>query len=168
MAQLAANPWNFTNADQASSFAITSIVRNGFASALVTCAAHGFVGNEQISIQGTTTATGWRGGYRVLAVPSATTFLIAIPGYKSTLANNGANGNVLTAAYLDIIRAEQILWDKTGAGETLLLTDVSGNTVWNPHTTIADAPYTYGKVFYIRGLVINTLPGAGNVQITVN
>src|SRR6267142_6517568 len=115
MAQLAANPWNFTNADQASSFAITSIVRNGFASALVTCAAHGFVGNEQISIQGTT-VTGWRGGYRVLAVPSATTFLVKIPDYKNTLANNAANGNVLTAAYLDVIRAEQILWDKTGAG----------------------------------------------------
>jgi hypothetical protein len=167
MAQIQDNPWNFTNADQASSFAITSIARNGEASALVTSAAHGFTGNEQISIQGTT-VKGWTGGYRVLAVPSATTFLIAIPGYKHTLANNGANGNVLTAAYLDIIRAEQILWDKTSAGQELLLTDVNGVPIWNPHTTVADAPYTYGKVFFIRGLVINTLPASSNVQITIN
>jgi len=167
MAQIQANPWQFTNADQASSFAITSIVRQGTESALVTSAAHGFTGNEKISIQGTTVA-GWTGGYRVLAVPSATTFLIPIPDYKGTLANNGANGNVLTAAYLDIIRAEQILWDQTTAGTSLLLTDVNGFTVWNPRATVADAPYTYGKVFFIRGLVLNTLPVNSNVQITVN
>jgi len=170
MANIAANPWSFTNADQATTVAITSIVRNAQGSALVTTsAAHGFTGNEQISIQGTT-VTGWRGGYRVLAAPSTTTFLVAIPDYKRTLANNGANGNVLTAAYMDIIRAEQILWDSPGTAAVLLLTDVNGNVVWNPTASTADpggGSLTYGKTYFIRGLVINTLP-SGTVQITVN
>lgn len=165
MAQIQANPWSFVTADQASSFAITSIVRNAQGSALVTCAAHGFTGNEQISIQGTAT-TGWRGGYRVLAVPSATTFLVKIPDYKNTLANNGATGNVLTAAYLDMIRGEQILWDGPTATNVLSLTDVNGNLVWNP-TALTGGTLTYGKVFWIRGLVLNSIP-SGTVQMTVN
>jgi hypothetical protein len=167
MAQQQTNPWLFTNADQATSTAITSIVRNGIASALVTAVAHGLAANAPISIQGVTPVTGWNGGYKVQAVPSANTFLITIPAWKSNLANSGAVGNVLTAAYLDNIRAEQILWDQTSAGQTLLLTNIVGNTIWNPHTTIADTPYTYGKVLWIEGLVINTLPATSNVQITV-
>jgi hypothetical protein len=170
MPQIAANPWSFTNADQAATVAITSIVNNGATALVTTSAVHGFTGNEQISIQGTTTATGWRGGYRVLAVPSTTTFYIVIPSYKHLLVNNGANGNVLTAAYLDIVRAEQILWDSPAADATLLLTDVNGNVVWNPTSSTVDpgaGSYTYGKTYFIRGLVINTLP-SGTVQVTVN
>ena len=163
MAQIQTNPWLFTNADQATSTAITSIVNQG-ASALVTATAHGLAENQAISIQGTTVA-GWRGGYKVRAVPSANTFLIDLPDAKRALANNGANGNVLTAAYLDMIRAEQILWDTVAAG-TLLLTNIVGNTVWNPTAAAGEGPYTYGKVYWIMGLVINTLP-AGNVQVTV-
>jgi len=72
---------------------------------------------------------------------------------------------VLTAAYLDMIRAEQILWDTVAAG-TLLLTNIVGNAVWNPTAAAGEGPYTYGKVYWITGLVINTLP-AGNVQVTV-
>jgi|SRR5882757_2081986 len=161
------NPWTFTNADQATTVAITSIVRNGTGSALVTTAgAHGLLANAAISIQGTT-ITGWRGGYKIQAVPSATTFLITIPDGKSALANNGANGNVLSAEYLDNIRAEQMLWDQTTAGTSLLLTNLVGNTVWNPHATLADQPYNWGKTWWIEGLVINTLPAGSNLQITV-
>ena len=88
-----------------------------------------------------------------------------MPDWKQSLANNGANGNVLTAAYLDMIRAEQILWDTVAAG-TLLLTNIVGNVVWNPTAAVGEGPYTYGKTYWITGLVINALP-AGNVQITV-
>jgi hypothetical protein len=168
MAQIQTNPWLFTNADQATSTAITSIVNANIrgASALVTATAHGLLANAKISIQGAV-PFGWNGGYVVQAVPTVNTFLINIPDWKRTLANAGAAGNVLSAAYLDNIRAEQILWDQTSAGQTLLLTNIVGNTVWNPHTTIADTPYTYGKVLWIEGLVINTLPASSNVQITV-
>lgn len=167
MAQIQANPWSFTNADQATSVAITSITRNGEESALVTTTgAHGLLANAQISLQAITTVPQWRGGYRILAVPSATTFLIPIPDYKHTLANSGAEGNVLSVAYMDIIRAEQMLWDGPTAAGVLSVTDVNGFLVWNP-TAITGGTLTYGKVFYIRGLVLNAIP-TGTLQITIN
>ena len=159
------NPWTFVPADQATTTAITSIVRNGVASALVTSTAHGHVANDPISIQGAS-PFGWNGGYKVQAVPSVNTFLIAIPAWKSNLANAGAAGNIFSVAYLDNIRAEQLLWDQATAGTSLLLTNIVGNTVWNPHATLADQPYNYGKTLWIEGLVINTFT-AGNLQITV-
>jgi len=162
------NPWTFTNADQASTVAITSIVRNGTGSALVTTSApHGFVDGafSPISIQGTT-VTGWRGGYKIQAVPSTTTFLITIPDGKSNLANNGANGNVLSAEYLDLMRAEQLLWDTVGPGP-LLITNIVGNIIWNPQALATNqGPYTYGKTFFVEGLVLNTIP-SGTLQITI-
>jgi hypothetical protein len=169
MAQISANPWSFLNADQASSFAITSVTNN-VDSILVTSAAHGFaVGSsgQLISLQGT---VNYNGGYRVLTVPSATTVLLKNQQKNYTTAAGGAAGNMLTAAYLDMIRAEQILWQPSAASQTLLLTDVNGNIVWNPTSgaTADFAPFTYGKVYWIRGLVINTLPATGYVQITVN
>jgi hypothetical protein len=166
MPQIAANPWSFTNADQATTVAITSIVNQGASALVTTSSAHGFTGTPLVSIQGTTTVAAWTGGYRIAAIPSATTFIIPIPGYKHLLANNGANGNVLSVAYPDIIRAEQMLWDGATAAGVLLLTDVNGFIVWNP-TAITGGTLTYGKTYFIRGLVINALP-SGTVQITVN
>jgi hypothetical protein len=163
MANIQTNPWTFTNADQAVSTAITSIVNNG-ASALVTATAHGLAANAKISLQGVTPA-GWNGGYRVQAVPSANTFLISVPDGKLTLANAGATGNVLTAIYLDMVRAEQLLWDTSGAG-TLLVTNIVGNIIWNPTAVAGQGPYTYGKTFFVEGLVLNTIP-SGVLQITI-
>lgn len=163
MANIVTNPWTFTNADQSTSIAITSIVNQG-ASALVTAAAHGHLANDSISIQGAV-PSGWNGGYKIQAVPTVNTFLINIPDWKRSLANAGAAGNVLTAIYLDIVRMEQLLWDTTGAGP-LLITNIFGNTEWNPQAVAGQGPYTYGKLFSVEGLVLNTIP-SGLLQITV-
>ena len=163
MANLQTNPWTFTNADQALTTAITSIVNLG-ASALVTSAAHGLLANAPISIQGVT-PFGWNGGYKVQAVPTVNTFLIALPDWKRTLANAGAGGAVFTAIYLDLVRAEQMLWDTVGAGP-LLITNLVGNIEWNPQAVAGQGPYTYGKTFFVEGLVLNTIP-SGTLQITV-
>lgn len=168
MADLSGNPWNFVTADVAVSAAISSIVRNGIGSALITTgAAHGIVQDQFISVQGTT-IKGWRGGYRVLAVPSTTTLLVAIDPTQSLLANNGANGNVLTAAYMQLIEVTQMLWDGPAASAVLSLTDLSGRTVWNPtaSATAGNGTLTYMKAFPIFGLVINALP-SGTLQISV-
>ncbi len=162
MANLQTNPWTFTNGDQATSTAITSIVNQG-ASALVTAAGHGLLANNKISIQGETPA-GWNGGYVVQAVPTVNTFLINVPDWKRALANGGA-GFVLNAIYLDMVRAEQLLWDTTGAGP-LLVTNIMGNTIWNPQAVAGQGPYTYGKTFFVEGLVLNTIP-SGLLQITI-
>src|ERR1700676_1340242 len=163
MANIQTNPWTFTNADQALSTAITSIVNLG-ASALVTAAAHGLLANAPISIQGAS-PSGWNGGYKIQAVPTVNTFLIAVPDWKRTLANAGAAGFVLTAAYLDMVRPGQLLWDTAGAG-TLLVTNLVGNIIWNPTAVAGQGPYTYGKTFFVEGLVLNTIP-SGTLQITI-
>jgi len=179
LAQIAANPWFFTNADQATTLALTSIVNQG-ESILVTSAAHGFaVGSsgQAISLQSGAGAIGaYAGGYRVLTVPSATTVLLQNQMKNRGLANTGATGSMLTpVAYLGgSVRAEQIYWQPAAQADVLLLTDVAGNTIWNPKTTQTSGaggfgPYSYGKVYWFaNGLVINTLPAANTVQITVN
>jgi hypothetical protein len=174
MAQIAANPWFFTNADQASTFALVSIVNQG-ESILVTSAAHGIaVGTfgAAVSLQGSTIGA-FAGLYRTLTVPSATTVLLQNKMANRGLANTGATGNLLfPVAYAGgFVRAEQILWQPTAVSQVLLLTDGFGNTVWNPtaQNTAGITPYSYGKLYFIQnGLVINTLPATGNVQITIN
>jgi hypothetical protein len=177
MAQIAANPWFFNGtADQASSFALTSVTNQG-ESLLVTSAAHGFaVGSsgQAVSLQGITGGA-FQGAYRVITVPSATTVLLQNQMKNRGVASTGAVGNMLTMAYLGgFVRAEQIYWQPSVAADVLLLTDGFGNTVWNPKTTQgvtggSFGPYSYGKVYFIQnGLVINTLPASNTVQITVN
>lgn len=162
---LSGNPWNFTSADVATSTAITSIVRNNQGSALITVASTaGIVPDQFISVQGATPA-GWRGGYRVLTVPSATTLLVGITPQQSSLANGGAVGNVLAAAYMQEVEVTQMLWDSPAAAGVLLLTDLTGRTVWNP-TAVTGGTLTYAKVFPIMGLVINALP-SGTLQVSV-
>lgn len=165
MSDKTGNPWNFTSTDQATSTAITSIVRNGQGSALITVASTaGIAVDQYISVQGTT-VVGWRGGYRVLMVPSATTLLVGITPQQSTLANNGANGNVLTAEYMGNIEVTQMLWDGATTG-SLLVTDLSGTTVWNPSSPAFSGTLTYMKAFPVAGLVLNTIT-SGLLQISV-
>ena len=170
MANLQANPWSFTSTDQATSVAITSVTRNGLRSAtVVTGSAHGYSANAAVSLQGITGAglTQWNGGYRIEAVPSATSFIVRIEDQRAALGNVGAVGNVLSVAYLgNLARIEQMLWDGPTAAQTLLVTDVAGNLLWNP-TAVTGGTYTYGKLFWVNGLVINTL-GSGTLQVTIN
>jgi hypothetical protein len=168
---LLANPWTFTSTDQAATASITSIVRNGARSALVTLggALTGLAANLYISIQGTTAAGGkWNGGYRIEDItPVANTFLIRIEDWRSSLANAGAVGSVFTMAYPQNIEVTQMLWDGATTG-ALSLTDQAGNLVWAPAVVagVGSNQLTYMKAFPIFGLVINTL-GSGTLQISV-
>lgn len=166
MAQIAANPWSFTNADQATSVAITSIASAGYSSLVTTSSAHGLALFQDISLQAVTGNPLYNSGYKVQSIPSTTTFYITqnIPN----LAASGANGNVLTTAYTTNgkIRGEQISWQGAAAG-TLIITDTNGFLVWTQTASGADQTYTYGKPFWFDGLVINALP-SGTLLITVN
>jgi hypothetical protein len=167
MANIKTNPWSFTNADQAASVAISSIASAGYSSLVTTGSAHGLSLNQQISLQGCTTTPAYNGGYSVQSIPSTTTFLIAqvIPN----LAANGANGNVLTVAYPFKVRIEQMSWVAAPASSTLLITDTNGNIVWTYTTSsTADQVYTYGKLYWVDGLVMNTVPSASTVLATIN
>ena len=165
MADLSGNPWSFGTSDAATTAAISSIVRNGQGSALITTStAHGISIDTVISVQGTTVA-GWKGGYHVLAVPSTTTLLVPIRPSQFALANNGANGNIYTVAYPELIEVTQILWNGPTATNVLSLTDMMGREVWNP-VALTGGTLTYMKAFPIFGLVVNALP-SGTVQISV-
>jgi hypothetical protein len=166
MSDLRGNPWNFFGpADQAATAAITSITRNNQGSATVQLAGPltGLAQDLYISIQGTT-ILGWQKGYRVLTLGAvANSFLVAITPDQYLLANNGANGNVFTLAYRELIEVTQMLWDAVAG--TLLVTDQVGRVVWNP-TAGASGPATYMKAFPINGLVINTI-ATGTLQISI-
>jgi hypothetical protein len=169
MAQIQANPWQFTNADQATSAAISSIVNQNASILITTSVSHGIVQDQKFSIQSTTS---FNGLYRAIAVPSATTILAHNRPQNFGAANGGAAGNVLSVAYWGgSVRAEQIFWQPSAASQQLTLTDVYGDVVWQPTASSAApfGPFTYGKIFWIaNGLVINSLPSGGTLQITVN
>lgn len=169
MAQLNVNPWLIGTSDVANSQTISSIVGNG-ASALVTLSGAitgGLANGQNISIQGVTgSGSIFNGGYKIAQVTSTTSFYITL-AVPSTV-SSGASGSVYTALYPFMVRIEQVLWDGGTSGDTVLLTDAQGNTVWNPTLGVNDGPYTYGKLFWVgRGLVVNSLPH-GNLQLTVN
>jgi hypothetical protein len=165
MANIATNPWSFTNADQAVSKAIVSVVSKGVSALVTTSTAHGLTQGKDISIQGATDVPAYNNGYKVLSVPTATSFYV----YQDTpnLAANGANGNVLTVAYPYKPRIEQLVWQKAAMGDTLNITDTNGNPVWQQTAGTVDATYTYGKLYWVDGLVLNAIP-SGIVLVTVN
>ncbi len=165
MGNISTNPWSFVSTDQAVSKAITSIVSNGYSSLVTTSTAHGLSQGQNISIQGCTTNPAYNNGYKVLSVPTTTTFYIA--QVQPSLAANGANGNVLTVAYPYKTRIEQLVWQQAGSGGVLTITDTNGNPVWSQTAASADQTYTYGKLYWVDGLVFNALP-SGIVLVTIN
>jgi hypothetical protein len=167
MAQIQTNPWSFTSADVATSVAISSIAPNGASALVTTGAAHGLALYQPVSLQGITGAGAiYNNGYKVTGIPSTTTFLIDL---LIPLGNpaSGASGNVLTVAYYPKLRAEQIQWSGAAAADVLTLTDTNGNLIWTYTAGATDGVYTYGKVFWVDGLVINALPH-GTLLMTVN
>jgi hypothetical protein len=167
VADIRGNPWNFTSADVSTSIAITSITRNGARSATVVATAHGHAVGDYISIQNPSVSA-WAGAYRIESVIDANTFTIRIEDWRSSLANAGAQGNVLSILFpqlAQIIEVTQMLWDGPAVNGVMLLTDVIGRTVWNP-TAVTGGTLTYAKVFPISGLVINALP-TGTLQVSV-
>ena len=165
MAQIQTNPWSFAAADQATSKAIVSIVSYGASALVTTSSAHGLTTGKDISIQGATDVPAYNNGYRVLSVPTTTTFFIAQT--TPNLAANGANGNVLTVAYPYKTRIEQLVWQKAASGDTLTITDTNGNPVWEQTAASVDATYTYGKLYWVDGLVLNVIT-SGIVLVTIN
>ena len=130
MAQIQVNPWSFTNADQATTVGINSIVNNGGASALVTTAsAHGYSLYQNVSVQ-TPAVAGYANGYKVLSIPSTTSYLVALLPNQFSLANAGAGGNSLSVAYPYKVRIEQLVWQDATAAQ-LTVTDTNGFIVWS-------------------------------------
>jgi hypothetical protein len=164
VAQIQTNPWSFVPADVAVSKGITSIVSAGAYALVTTSSAHGLTDRQNISIQGATDVPTYNGGYKAFLL-NATQFYI--PRVAPNEAANGANGNVLTVAYPYKIRIEQLVWQKAASGDTLTITDTNGNPIWEQTAGAVDQTFTYGKLYWVDGLVLNTFT-SGIVLVTVN
>jgi hypothetical protein len=162
--QIATNPWSFVPADQAASVAISSIVSKGAYALVTTSSAHGLADRQNISIQAVTGVPAYNGGYKAFLLNTTQFYISQV---APNLAANGANGNVLTVAYPYKPRIEQLVWQKAASGDTLTITDTNGNPVWEQTAGTVDATYTYGKLYWVDGLVLNALP-SGIVLATVN
>ena len=141
---IASNPWTFKAADVVAAPPVPVASPNGLvqqgnvlgqpglaAVLLTTVAAHGLVANQFITIINT---TGGRfiGFYKVIAVPTATTALLANISsptsgqpFNTVLAGDGG-GLVLINQYQAMVRIEDISWQNYGAGDAFVILDRNG------------------------------------------
>jgi hypothetical protein len=188
---IATNPWSFTSADvPASSTAAASpsgMIQQGAAVGekalaavlLTTTGAHGLSVGQFITYIGDTNGR-FNGWYKVIAVPSGTTALLA----SLSQPNNGGPISVVTAAsgggtilvnqVQQTVRAEDIsvLATTAAPGATnLSILDRNGNVVWTfigVATPEGFAAQNRGKVMWVDGLTLQSIPVNCTVLVTVN
>ena len=187
---LASNPWSFTSADVPAAVTAaaspngmvqqgTTSGQQGLASVLLTTTgAHGLAVGQYITYIGDTNGR-FLGFYQVVAVLSATTALLANISsptkgspFNTVLAGSGG-GSVLVCQWPWMIRAEDISVLATGVpGATALsLLDRNGNVVWTfigVATAEGFASQNRGKVMWIDGLTLQTIPVNCTVLVTIN
>jgi hypothetical protein len=186
---IASNPWTFTNADVVTaSVPVASpngLVQGGpgalAAVTLTTVAAHGLVANQFITIIGTTGGrfVGW---YKVIAVPTATTALLANLSsptsgqpFNTVLAGDGG-GSVFVNAVQQNFRAEDISLQATNAADTagdLIFLDRNGLLIWRASlgatpTGTGSLAQNRGKIMWVDGLTIQSLPAGYTALVTIN
>lgn len=185
---IATNPWTFVAADvPAASIPTASpngVVQQGIASTplslrtvlFTTGGAHGLVAGQFITYVG---STGGRflGWYKVINVPSATTFLaenLSQPNngqpISVVLAGDGA-GSVLVNQVQQNIRAEDISWQNVPISATLILRDRNGLIIWQASTAataVSGNSQNRGKIMWVDGLTLDTITTPSVVLVTVN
>jgi len=188
---ISSNPWSFTSADVPAAVVAaaspngmiqqgTTPGQPGLASVLLTTVgAHGLTAGQYITYIADTNGR-FLGFYQVIAVPSATTALLAnISGPKSgqpfsTVIAASGGGSVLVCQYPWMVRAEDIsvLSGPAAPGATVLsLLDRNGNIVWTFHGTATEpgfASQNRGKVMWIDGLTLQSIPANCTVLVTIN
>jgi hypothetical protein len=182
---ISTNPWTFVTADiPAASTPVASpngLVQQGTtindkalaAVLLTTTGAHNLVVGQFITIISTTGGrfVGW---YKVIAVPTGTTALLAnlssptsgLP-FSTVLAGDGG-GSVLVNQVQQNLRAEDISWQNYAAGATLNLLDRNGQVIWTATSALADSnAQSRGKIMWVDGLTLQTI-SSGTVLVTIN
>jgi hypothetical protein len=173
MAEQGQNPWSFTSADVLTATIAASptglVGAAGGIVNLTTTGAHGLSTTVQqwVTIINPTLA-GYKGFYKVLAVPSGTTATLYSENfrYNQTILAASGGGTMILNQWNQNIRAEDMSWlNGTAADEVIVLTK-DGNIVWD-----AIAPttgnYSRSKPFWIAGMSIQKLP-SGTLTVTVN
>jgi hypothetical protein len=173
MANVSANPWSFTSAD-ASVFTASSASETGNLATYTTSAPHGFAVGNKVAVAGML-PTGYNQLVTVYTVPTSETFTAYLTNQNNGLPLFGLGASTQGGlcgipAYIYMVRGEQIVWQNPGASQTLVVTDVLGNPVWEASTGTGDNipnAFTYSKPYWIRGLWIQQLT-AGVLTATIN
>lgn len=187
---IATNPWSFTSADVpaviTAAASPTGMVQQGSSvddQALgtvlaTTTAPHGLVAGQFVTYIGDTNGR-FLGFYKVIAAPTATTLWlqnISSPTkgqpFNTILAASGG-GTFLVNQVQQNIRAEDISVLATGApGATALsLLDRNGNPIWlfiGVATAEGFASQNRGKIMWVDGLTIQSIPVNCSVLVTIN
>lgn len=191
---IASNPWSFTSADVASSTAIASpggMVQQGTvlgqqalgAVLYTSTAAHNLSVGQHVTYIADTNGR-FLGHYVVVAVPSATTALLANLSsptsgspFNTVIAASGG-GTMLVCQYPQMVRAEDLSIQATVAAPTageLVLLDKNGNLVWEANITVGGGTtgptppsQNRGKVMWVDGVTLQTVPVGVVLLITIN
>jgi hypothetical protein len=160
----------------------TTVGQQGLASVLLTTTgAHSLVVGQYITYVGDTNGR-FLGFYQVVAVPSATTALLAnISGPKSgqpfnTVIAASGGGSVLVCQYPWMIRAEDISLQGTGGapgGTTqMILVDRNGNPIWRVDVGVTETTgfvaQNRGKIMWVDGITLQSIPTNVIILITIN
>jgi hypothetical protein len=192
---IASNPWTFTSTDVVAAPPVPVASPNGLvqqgnvlgqpglaAVLLTTVAAHNLVINQFITVVGTTGGR-FLGLYKVIAVPSATTALLANISsptsgqpFNTVLAGDGG-GLVLINQIQQMVRIEDIsLQAGPGAvqvaGELILL-DRNGLLIWTAFLGATPAntgslAQNRGKLFWVDGITWQSFPAGYTALLTIN
>ena len=182
---IATNPWSFTSADvpaaatpTASPNGLVQVANDPAAVNLTTTGAHGLSVGQWITIIGTT-GSRFLGWYKVMAVGSGTTALLANLSsptsgqpFNTTLAGDGG-GSVLVNQYQANARFEDMSIQANNATPTaglLSLLDRNGLLLWTAQLA-ASAPsgaQNRGKLMWVDGLTLQSIPAGWVLLATIN
>jgi len=188
---IASNPWSFTSADVASSTAIASpggMIQQSaipgdraLGSVLYTStAAHNLVAGQYTTYIADTNAR-FLGWYKVIAVPTATTVLLANLSsptsgqpFSTVIAASGG-GTMLVNQIQQNLRGEDISLQNDGTApgtSQLILLDRNGNLNWTAAVGItaiaSDVAQNRGKIMWVDGLTLQLVPTHITILVTVN
>ena len=190
---ISSNPWSFTSADVPAAVVAaaspngmiqqgTTAGQQGLASVLLTTVgAHGLTAGQYITYVADTNGR-FLGFYQVVAVPSATTALLAnISGpkngqpFNAVIAASGG-GSVLVCQYPWMVRAEDISLQGTGGapgGTTqMILVDRNGNPIWRVDVGVTETTgfvaQNRGKIMWVDGITLQSIPTNVIILVTIN
>lgn len=182
---ISTNPWTFATADvPAPSTAAASpggMIQQGLASQpnslggvlYTSTLAHGLVVGQFVTYISDTNGR-FGGWYKVIAVPSTTTALLANLSsptsgqpFNTVIAPSGG-GSMLVNQVQQNVRAEDISWQGAAAGATLSLLDRNGSLIWTALSTLAESSaQNRGKIMWVDGITLQTI-SSGTVLVTIN
>jgi outer membrane protein assembly factor BamB len=146
----------------------------GLAGVLYTATgAHGLTVGQFVTYIGDTNGR-FNGWYKVIAVPTANTALLANLSsptsgqpFNTVLAASGG-GTMLVNQVQQNVRAEDISWQGAAAGATLSLLDRNGQLIWTALSTLAESSsQNRGKIMWVDGITLQTI-SSGTVLVTIN